>query len=46
MSYPDIEIYVKDITFKKIEDWLALHFKRVERKHAETKKSEARSHWV
>jgi hypothetical protein len=46
MRYPDIEIYVKDVTFKQIEDWLALHFKSVERKHIETKKSEARSHWL
>lgn len=46
MRYPDIEIYVKDVTFKQIEDWLKLHFKDVERKHIETKKSEARSHWL
>lgn len=46
MRYPDIEIYVKDVTFKDIDDWLKLHFTQVERKHTETKKSEARSHWL
>ena len=46
MRYPDIEIYVKDVTFQQIEEWLNLHFKNVERKHIETKKSEARSHWL
>jgi hypothetical protein len=40
--YPDIEIYAKDTTFKQIEDWLAKHFKTIERKQVVTKKSEAR----
>ena len=42
--YPDIEIYAKDITFVQVEEWLAKHFTKVERKDVITKKSEARIH--
>ncbi|WP_396589016.1 hypothetical protein [Bermanella sp. R86510] len=44
--YPDIEIYLQDVTFKQIEDWLDGQFSAVERGELVSKKSEARCNWT